>query len=109
MLNEVKAKAEVGVGIERLWNALASDLRSVVPKVVPNLVKHVEVVGDSGLGTVFLFTFGSGGHLNLGFSSYKTIFQLTSEEEEKTQVNVKVLYESETEESSIPSKTKALL
>lgn len=61
MLKEVKARAIVGVGIERLWFALAKDVTSVVPKVVPNLVNHVEVIeGDGGLGTVFLFSFGSG-------------------------------------------------
>lgn len=41
-----------------------------------------------------------GGHLSLGFSSYQTIYQLTSVDHHKTQVNVKVSYESEQEEIS---------
>ncbi|XP_062079672.1 phytohormone-binding protein-like [Humulus lupulus] len=133
---EVKAQAKVAVGIKRLWNALTKGLRSVVPKAAPNLVSHVEVIeGDGGLGTVFLFNFCSGvstmryqkekiveldesqhqitlevlegGHLNIGFSSYKTTFQLIADEEEKTQINIKVSYESEMEENTSPSKTTA--
>ncbi|GMN66164.1 hypothetical protein TIFTF001_035232 [Ficus carica] len=131
-------RAKVGVGIERLWKALAKDLRFVIPKAIPSLVKQVEVVeGDGGLGTVFLFSFGSdvttmtyqkekiveldeslhqmglqvieGGHLDLGFSSYTTTFQLTTAdyEEQKTLINFKVSYESEIEESAMPSKTTA--
>lgn len=51
-----------------------------------------------------------GGHLNLGFSSYQTTFQLTAIENHKTQINVMVLYESELREeeiSSMASKTTA--
>ncbi|CAB4277597.1 unnamed protein product [Prunus armeniaca] len=46
-----------------------------------------------------------GGHLNFGFSSYKTTFQLTPIQEEETMVSVEVTYESEVEDSSMPSKT----
>ena len=61
MIEEVTGKTKVSVGIERLWNALAKDLIFVIPKAIPNFVKHVEVVeGDGGIGTVFLFTFTSG-------------------------------------------------
>lgn len=48
-----------------------------------------------------------GGHLNHAFSFYQTTFQLTAIEEHKTEVNVKVLYESAMEESTMPSKTTA--
>ncbi|PQQ11874.1 phytohormone-binding protein [Prunus yedoensis var. nudiflora] len=134
MVKEIKTEAKVSVGIEALWKALAKDVASVTPKVIPNLVKNVEVTGgDGGIGTVFLFNFGSdvpkmsyqkekiveldeavhkiglqvieGGHLNFGFSSYKTTFQLTPIQEEETMVSVEVTYESQVEDSSMPSKT----
>ncbi|XP_015896066.3 phytohormone-binding protein [Ziziphus jujuba] len=136
MMNEVKTHVIVGVEIDALWKALSKEMRFVIPKIIPNLVKSVEIIeGDGGIGTVFLFSFGSdvemmshqkekiveldesahqigiqvveGGHLNHGFSFYQTTFQLSAIEEHRTQVNVKVLYESATEERTMPSKTTA--
>lgn len=46
-----------------------------------------------------------GGHLNLGFSYYNTIFQLTATGEVETLIDVTVAYESETEDDALPSKT----
>jgi hypothetical protein len=46
-----------------------------------------------------------GGHLSLGFSSYKTTFILTATGEQETMVHVIVSYESETQETITPSKT----
>ncbi|XP_031407708.1 phytohormone-binding protein-like isoform X1 [Punica granatum] len=61
MRKELKRQAKVGVGIEPLWKCLSKDLCSVLPKVAPNLVESAKAVeGDGRLGTVFLFTFGSG-------------------------------------------------
>jgi len=48
-----------------------------------------------------------GGYLNQGFSFYKTSFKLSTIEEDKTLVNVKISYdyELEIEESVFPMKT----
>lgn len=60
-MKELNTQTEVSVGVEILWQALAKDLKVIVPKVLPHIVKDVEVIeGDGGLGTILLFTFGSG-------------------------------------------------
>ncbi|KAK9269542.1 hypothetical protein L1049_001318 [Liquidambar formosana] len=134
MIKEATTQEKVDVGIEALWRALAKDMRFIIPKIIPNLVRDVEVIeGDGGLGTVFLFNFGSdvstvrcqkekiveldeslhqiglqvieGGHLRLGFSWYKTSFKLTSVGEHETLVDLKVAYETETEETPMPAQT----
>lgn len=46
-----------------------------------------------------------GGHLCLGFSYYKTSFELTELGEKETLVDVKVAYETETEETPVPLQT----
>lgn len=49
-----------------------------------------------------------GGYLNQGFSFYKTSFKLSTIEEDKTVVNVKISYDYELEideESEFPMKT----
>lgn len=46
-----------------------------------------------------------GGHLNLGFSSYTTTFQLTASGEQETSVDIIVAYESQAEETANPLKT----
>ena len=62
MIEEVKTQAKVGVGLNALWKALTKELRFLVPKVLPNIVKDVELIeGDGGLGTLLLFNFFSGG------------------------------------------------
>ncbi|XP_015583566.1 phytohormone-binding protein [Ricinus communis] len=136
MVKEVKTQAKIGVGVDILWKALAKNLKFIIPKMIPNLVKDAEVIeGDGGLGTVYLFNFGpdiktmtyqkekiselddslhrialqviEGGHLNLGFSYYNTIFQLTAIGEGETLIDVTVAYESEIEDDTMPSKTKS--
>lgn len=75
---------------------------SDVPKMSYQKEKIVELdetVHKIGLQVI------EGGHLNFGFSSYKTTFQLTPIQEEETMVSVEVTYESEVEDSSMPSKT----
>ncbi|KAL4619502.1 hypothetical protein ACB092_06G083400 [Castanea dentata] len=108
MKRELKTQAKVGVGLNALWKALTKELRIVVPKVLPNIVKNVELIeGDGGLGTLLLFKFFSGeiveldeslhrialqvlegGYLNKGFAFYKTTFQLTAMAEQETLVDV---------------------
>ncbi|XP_057460678.1 phytohormone-binding protein CSBP-like [Actinidia eriantha] len=136
MTKEAKAQVKVQVGIEAIWKALAKDLRFVLPRIMPGVVRDVQVIeGDGGLGTVFLFNFGSdvsniryqkeklvdldeslhqiglqvveGGHLNLGFSSYKTTFQLIANGDSETLINAKVVYEVEADQKTtiIPEKT----
>ncbi|KAL0001119.1 hypothetical protein SO802_014900 [Lithocarpus litseifolius] len=130
MIEEVKTQAKVGVGLNALWKALAKELRFVVPEVLPNIVKDVELIeGDGGLGTVLLFNFFSGdvsvaayqkeeiveldeslhrialqvqkgGHLSKGFSFYKTTFQLNAIAEQETLVDVIVSSETETDQES---------
>lgn len=48
-----------------------------------------------------------GGHLNLGFNSYTTTFQLNAIGERETSVDIMVAYESEVEKTTIASKTTA--
>ncbi|KAK1378872.1 phytohormone-binding protein-like [Heracleum sosnowskyi] len=46
-----------------------------------------------------------GGHLNHGFTSYKTSFQLTAFTDSETLVDMKVVYETEAEETLMPQET----
>lgn len=47
-----------------------------------------------------------GGHLNHGFSSYKTSFQLTAiDQDHETLVSFTVTYEYEVEDTTMPSKS----
>nr|XP_023920556.1 phytohormone-binding protein-like [Quercus suber] len=131
MIEELKTRAKVGVGLNALRKALTKELRFVVPKVV----KYVELIeGDGGLGTLLLFNFFSGihsiayqkeeiveldesfhrialqvlegGHLNKGFSFYMITFQLTTIAEQETLVDITISSETETyQESTMPSKT----
>ncbi|KAF7822762.1 phytohormone-binding protein-like [Senna tora] len=58
MRKEVNTQTEASVGMEILWQALSKDLKAVVPKVLPHIVKDVQVIeGDGGSGTILLFTF----------------------------------------------------
>ncbi|CAN1154155.1 Phytohormone-binding protein CSBP [Linum perenne] len=137
MLKEVKSQIKVSVDLEILWKSLTKDLHIVVPKILPDKVKDVQVLqGDGGLGTILLFNFTSGkslkekivefdetrhriglevtkgGHRDHGFSFYKTTFQLTAatgEEQRETVVDVTVTYEfeMEIEDSQVSSMTIA--
>ncbi|KAK3427042.1 hypothetical protein EUGRSUZ_F03348 [Eucalyptus grandis] len=133
-MKEAKTQVTADVGIDSLWKCLSKDLHSILPQVLPNLVQNGEVIeGDGGLGSVILFNFGpdvpnlkyqkekiveldesshriglqviEGGHLDLGFTFYKTSFQLTAISEKQTLVDV--VYECETEQTVLPSKTTA--
>ncbi|RXH83067.1 hypothetical protein DVH24_003565 [Malus domestica] len=122
MAKEVKTEAKVCVGIEALWEALAKDLRILIPKIIPNSVKSVEVIEGDDVPKMsyqkekiveldesvhkFRLQVIEGGHLNFGFSSYKTTFQLTSIHEKETLVSIEITYESEVEDNNaMPSKT----
>ncbi|KAK9938195.1 hypothetical protein M0R45_014948 [Rubus argutus] len=136
MVKQIKTETKVAVGIEPLWKALSKDLRFVAPKIAPNLVKNVELIEGDGtsISTVLLFSFGSdaskiiyqkekiveldesvhtiglqvieGGHLNHGFSLYKTSFQLTAiDQDHETLVSFTVTYEYEDEDTTMPSKS----
>ncbi|PSS06309.1 Phytohormone-binding protein [Actinidia chinensis var. chinensis] len=109
MAKEAKTQVKVQVGIEANMESSGKDLRFILPRIMPSVVKDVQVIeGDGGLSTVFLFNFGSdvsniryqkeklvdldeslhqigmqvveGGHLNIGFSSYKTTYQSPCQE-----------------------------
>ncbi|XP_028779866.1 phytohormone-binding protein CSBP-like [Neltuma alba] len=124
MVKEFKTQTVVSVGLQILWRALSKDFIVIAPKVLPQIVKDVQVLeGDGGLGTILVFNFCSegsyqkeriteldlssheiglevieGGHLDRGFSFYKTTFQLCAKGEDQTEVNVKISYESEKED-----------
>lgn len=56
MAKETKAQVKVAVGVESLWKAMTKDLKTVVPKIPPNVVESVQVIeGDGGLGSLYLF------------------------------------------------------
>ncbi|KAL1363307.1 hypothetical protein HN51_011513 [Arachis hypogaea] len=139
MVKEFITQAEVGVGLETLWTALAKDFPNIVPKALPDIVKDVQLTeGNGGIGTILIFNFLpdarsvthyqrekitefdevnheiglqviEGGYLNQGLTYYKTTFQLSSIEDHRTLVNVKISYDhessSEVEESVKTSKT----
>ncbi|KAF2285953.1 hypothetical protein GH714_009156 [Hevea brasiliensis] len=138
MTKEVKTQAKIGVGLDIVWKALAKDLKSTIPSMIPNLVKDADVIEVMvALCTVYLFNFGpdiktmtyqkekvsefdeslhrialeviEGGHLNLGFSYYNTIFQLTATEEGETLIEVTVAYDSEIDDDTLPLKTTSTL
>ncbi|KAI4333717.1 hypothetical protein L6164_018490 [Bauhinia variegata] len=129
MVKEFSTQADLSVGIETLWQAVAKDFIVTGPKVLPNIVKDVQVIeGDGGIGTKLIFNFfpdvadpsyqkeiiteldessheiglqvTEGGYLNHGFSYYKTTFQLSAIEELRTLVKVKISYEAEQEENA---------
>ncbi|ESW05119.1 hypothetical protein PHAVU_011G153600 [Phaseolus vulgaris] len=135
MIKEFNTQTELSVRLEALWAVLSKDFITVAPKVLPHIVKDVQVIeGDGGVGTLLIFNFlpdvspsyqrekitefdeGSheiglevieGGYLSQGLSYYKTTFKLSAMEEEKTLVNVKISYdhESDIEEKVKPTKT----
>ncbi|XP_054817126.1 phytohormone-binding protein CSBP-like [Prosopis cineraria] len=58
MAKEEKAQTEVSIGLEKLWQVMSKpkDLAAIMPEIVPEQVKEVQVIqGDGGVGTV-LFT-----------------------------------------------------
>lgn len=58
MIKEFKTKADFSVGLETLWTALAKDFPIIVPKVLPTLVKDVQVIeGNGGVDTILIFNF----------------------------------------------------
>lgn len=66
MVKEFKTQTTVNVGLETLWAVLSKDFIFIVPKVLPNIVKDVQVIeGDGGVGTILIFNFLSG---KCGFS-----------------------------------------
>ncbi|KAJ1395491.1 START-like domain superfamily [Sesbania bispinosa] len=126
MVKEFSTQTKVSVGLETLWAALSKDFIFIVPKVLPNIVKDVQVIeGDGGVGTILIFNFLSGassgsyqrekitefdelsheiglqvtegGYLNQGLSYYKTNFQLSAVGENQTLVNVKIFYDHESD------------
>ncbi|CAL5196796.1 unnamed protein product [Lathyrus oleraceus] len=132
MIKEFNTQTTLNVGLETLWTAQSRDFIFIVPKVLPNIVKDVQVVqGDGGVGTILIFNFLpgispvnyqreeitqfdelsheiglqviEGGYLNQGLSYYKTTFQFTAITEDKTLVNVKISYDHE---SDIEEKVK---
>ncbi|KAF6139697.1 hypothetical protein GIB67_002502 [Kingdonia uniflora] len=135
MKKELKAQTKVGVGIETLWKALVKDLRSVLPKVVPNLVRNINYLKEmvalalSCSSTLaqenvksmtyqkekiveldeahhrFGIQVIEGGHLTFGYASYITIFQMTENGETETLVDISVIYETVTDEAAMPKET----
>ncbi|KAK2408481.1 phytohormone-binding protein CSBP [Trifolium repens] len=132
MVKEFKTQTTLNVGLETLWKAQSKDFILIAPKVLPNIVKDVQVIeGDGGVGTVLIFNFlpgisevnyqrevitefdelsheiglevVEGGYLNQGLSYYKTTFQFSAITENKTLVNVKISYDHE---SDIDEKVK---
>ncbi|CAK8539046.1 unnamed protein product [Lathyrus sativus] len=132
MIKEFNTQTTLNVGLETLWAAQSRDFIFIVPKVLPNIVKDVQVVqGDGGVGTILIFNFLpgispvnyqrevitefdelsheiglqviEGGYLTQGLSYYKTTFQFTAITEDKTLVKVKISYDHE---SDIEEKVK---
>ncbi|KAK9080631.1 hypothetical protein SSX86_000389 [Deinandra increscens subsp. villosa] len=124
----------VSVPIKDLWKAMASEMRHIVPHVLPDIVAEVELLeGDGGYGSILLFKFCpdvpkvthqlekiveydesvyeialeilEGGHLDHGFLAYTTAFKLTQISETETLIDIKVLYETKPEHNHTPGDT----
>lgn len=68
-VKEKKDKKTVGVGVEALWRAMAKDTVTVIPKIMPSIVRSIEVIeGDGGLGSVLLFNLGDREYRNFLFA-----------------------------------------
>ncbi|XP_076904465.1 phytohormone-binding protein-like [Bidens hawaiensis] len=133
-MKEDVAQVTVSVPIKDLWKAMASDIRHVGPKVLPDIVAEIELLeGDGGYGSMLLFKFCpgvpkvsyqlekiveydesayqialeilEGGHLDHGFLAYTTAFKLTKVSETETLIDIKVLYETKPEHNHIPGET----
>ncbi|XP_057453738.1 phytohormone-binding protein CSBP-like [Lotus japonicus] len=127
MIKEFNTQTRVSVGLETLWTVLSKDFVFISPKVLPTIVKDVQVIeGDGGVDTILIFNFFpgvsplgfqreritefdeisheiglqviEGGYLSQGLSYYKTTFQLSSIGELETLVNVKISYDHESDE-----------
>lgn len=60
-MKEDIAQVKVGVSIKELWKAMSSDIRHIVPKVIPDIVEEAELLeGDGGHGSIFIFKFRPG-------------------------------------------------
>jgi hypothetical protein len=70
MIKEVKTQVNVGVEVDVLWKAFGKDLKDILPKMMPNLVKDADMLeGDGGLGTIYLFNFGPGESISLAYTN----------------------------------------
>ncbi|CAN1775409.1 Phytohormone-binding protein CSBP [Linum perenne] len=118
MLKEVKSQIQVSVDLEILWKSLTKDLHIVVPKILPDKVKDVQVLqGDGGLGTILLFNFTSEGVMNyqkekiveFDETRHRIGLEVTKGEQRETVVDVTVTYEfeMEIEDSQVSSMTIA--
>uniref|UniRef100_A0A6N2N8V8 Bet v I/Major latex protein domain-containing protein n=1 Tax=Salix viminalis TaxID=40686 RepID=A0A6N2N8V8_SALVM len=84
MIKEVKTQANIRVGVDVLWKALAKDLKDILPKMMQIFVKdaHINKMRSS----------------RSWISHHKATFQLTSTGEQNTLIDVMISYESETKE-----------
>jgi len=58
MIKEFNTQTELSVRLEALWAVLSKDFITVAPKVLPHIVKDVQVIeGDGGVGTLLIFNF----------------------------------------------------
>lgn len=131
MAREETEQVKVGVGIESLWGAMAKDLSSLLPIIMPTQVTEaVKVQGDGSFGTIYHFKFGpgvpnmshqkeevavfdetlhriglqviEGGRLDVGFTFYINTFQFTAVGDSETLVDLTVNYVTECQETEVP-------
>lgn len=58
MIKEFITETTLNVELEALWAAQSKDFIFIVPKILPNIVKDVQLVqGDGGVGTILIFNF----------------------------------------------------
>ncbi|GLJ33408.1 hypothetical protein SUGI_0672380 [Cryptomeria japonica] len=118
----ISGKVELQVSANALWKCLSKDLANLLPKLVPKLISGVEILdGDGGLGSVLIMRFQSdagdsyqkekivemddvnltmanevleGGYKQMGFSYFKTRFQLKEISASLTSAECTVEYET---------------
>ncbi|XP_059064127.1 phytohormone-binding protein CSBP-like [Cryptomeria japonica] len=124
MVHTTSCEIELGVPASAVWKLFTKDLIDVLPKLLPNIFTSIELLeGDGGVATLFLSNFGpavhkgmtyqkekvvekdegkhiialeviEGGHRQMGFSYYKTRFEMKDKGESSCVIHCNIEYET---------------
>ncbi|GLJ33406.1 hypothetical protein SUGI_0672360 [Cryptomeria japonica] len=74
MVNKTSWEVELGVPATAVWKVFTKDLVDVFPKLLPNIFTSIQLLeGDGGVGTLFLFKFGSDAHEGITYQKEKVV------------------------------------
>ncbi|GLJ33407.1 hypothetical protein SUGI_0672370 [Cryptomeria japonica] len=124
MVHKTSWEVELGAPASAVWKVFTKDFVDVFPKLLPNSFTSIQLLeGDGGVGTLFLFKFGAavhkgmtyqkekvvekdegkhiialevieGGHRQMGFSYYKTRFEMKDKGESSCVIHCNIEYET---------------